>query len=118
MYTELQDYARLKSFLGRQFNPVERAVAFRCEYTNWKREKQELCSRISLGLSLISIESILHVTYFALDAQIIYNFIHGLGHYKLKKHVQFHNPVTLDQAIAHSMEYEAFDGSHYHVKKL
>lgn len=38
-------------------------------------------------------------------------------HYEMKKHVQFHHPLSLDQANAYAMEYEAFDGSLNRVKK-
>lgn len=113
----VRDYARLKSVLGRRFNPVEREVAFRCEFKNRKREKQESAAEFGYALRRLALKAYPHVTYSALEAQIIDHFIHGLGHYELKKHVQFHHPLSLDQAIAYAMEYEAFDGSLDHVKK-
>ncbi|CAC5390078.1 unnamed protein product [Mytilus coruscus] len=41
---------------------------------------------------------------------VVDQYIHGLNNHELKKHVQFHHPQTLSQAIAFASEYEAFLG--------
>ena len=114
---DLEDYQRLKNVLGRRFNPIEREVAFRCEFKTRKREKHETAAEFGYALRRLALKAYPQVTFSALESQIVDHFIHGLGHYELKKHVQFRHPITLDHAIAYAMEYEAFDGSLSQVRK-
>lgn len=107
----------LEIFFGRRFNPVEREVAFRCEFKSRTREKNESAAEFGYALRRLALKAYPHVTYSALESQVIDHFIHGLGHYEMRKHVQFHHPLSLHQAIAYAMEYEAFDGSLNHVRK-
>lgn len=83
--TDLQNYQRLKHVLGRRFNPVEREVAFRCKFKSKKREKNESAAEFGYALRRLALKAYPHVTYSALESQVIDHFIHGLGHYEMKK---------------------------------
>lgn len=52
-----------------------------------------------------------------LEIHVIDQFINGLGHHELQKHVQFRHPRTLHEPIGLATEYEALEGSIDRVKK-
>ena len=52
-----------------------------------------------------------------LEVHVIDQFINGLGHRELQKHVQFRHPRTLHEAIGLATEYEALEGSLDRVNK-
>lgn len=55
--TDLQNYQRLKNVLGRRFNPVEREVAFRCEFKSRKREKNESAAEFGYALRRLALKA-------------------------------------------------------------
>ena len=54
---------------------------------------------------------------YQLEVHVIDQFINGLGHHELQKHVQFRHPRTLHEAIGLATEYEVLESSIDRVKK-
>ena len=52
-----------------------------------------------------------------LDVHVVDQFINGLGHHELQKHVQFKHSQTLQEAIGLATEFEALEGPIDRVKK-
>lgn len=92
--TDLQNYQRLKNVLGRRFTPVKREVAFRCEFKSRKRERNESAAEFGYALRRLALKAYPHVTYSALESQEIDHFIHGLGHYEMKKTRSISSPFV------------------------
>ena len=110
-YTQFTDYATLKQALIQRFSPKERELTYRCEFRNRRRMKDEQCSDYGFALRRLAQRAYPNVPYLALEVQLINQFITGLGSLELEKHVQFHHPKTLDEAINLAMEYTSVCGN-------
>ena len=106
----LSDYSALKNVLSQRFNPREIEIAHRCEFRNIKRQKDDTVADYGHRLRRLAQKAYPTLRYHEIEPTVIDQYIHGLNNYDLKKHVQFHHPQTLNQAIAFATEYEAFLG--------
>ena len=106
-YAQFMDYNTLKRALSQRFNPEEREIAYRCEFKNRKRMKNEQPSDYGYILQRLGRKAYPNMPYSALEVHILDQFIMGLGCLELQKHVQFHHPKTLEQAINLATEYKA-----------
>ena len=109
--SQYNDYQTLKSMLSQRFNPKERETAYRCEFRNRRRMKDESPSDFGFALRRLGQKAYPSVPYSGLEAHVLDQFISGLGSIELQKHVQFHHPKTLEAAINLAMEYTAFVGN-------
>ena len=110
-YSQFTDYTTLKNTLSQRFNPQEREIAYRCEFRNRRRNKDENPSDFGFALRRLGQKAYPTVPYAALEVHILDQFISGLGSVELQKHVQFHHPKTLEAAINLAIEYTAVVGS-------
>lgn len=46
----------------------------------------------------------------SLEIHVIDQYLNGLGHHELKKHITFKHPQKLEQAISYDSEFEAIEG--------
>lgn len=53
----------------------------------------------------------------SLEIHIIDQYLNGLGHHELKKHINFKHPQTLEQAISYASEFEAIEGPLDRIRK-
>ncbi|CAC5419775.1 unnamed protein product [Mytilus coruscus] len=108
---QLSDYTLIKSALAQRFHPRESEVAYRCEFRNLKRQKGESVADYGYRLRRSAQKAYPALKCSDIEPTVIDQYIHGLNNHELKKHVQFHHPQTLIQAIAFASEFEAFLGS-------
>ena len=107
---QLSNYDSLKNILSQRFNPRESEIAYRCEFRNWKRLKDETVAEYGYNLRRLAQKAYPTLRYHEIEPTVVDQYIHGLNNHELKKHVQFHHPQTLNQALAFASEYEAFLG--------
>ena len=108
---QYNDYEILKTTLSHRFNPQERESAYRCEFRNRRRKKDESPSDFGFALRRLSIKAFPSLPYSALETHVVDQFIAGLGSTELQKFVQFQHPKTLEAAINLAIEYTAFVGN-------
>ena len=106
-YEHYNDYTSLKRALTQRFNPEEREIAHRCEFKNRRRQKNEQPADFGYALQRLGRKAYPSMPYSSLEIHILDQFIMGLGSFELQKHVQFHHPKTLEQAINLATEYVA-----------
>lgn len=106
-YSQCNDYCALKKALTQRFNPEEREIAHRCEFKNRRRQKDEQPADFGYALQRLGRKAYPGMPYSSLEVHILDQFIMGLGCFELQKHVQFHHPKTLEQAINLATEYTA-----------
>ena len=114
---QLSDYSKLKSILSNRYDPKEKEVIYRCQFRYYRREKRTSASEYGYNLSKLAQKAYPNLTLDQLEVHVIDQFINGLGHHELRKHVQFRHPRTLHEAIGPATEYEALEGSIDRVKK-
>ncbi|MCG8111917.1 MAG: retropepsin-like domain-containing protein [Candidatus Thiodiazotropha endolucinida] len=114
---QLTDYNRLKSILSDRYDPREKEVTYRCQFRHYRREKGVSVSDFGYNLSKLAQKAYPNLTMAQLEVHVIDQFINGLGHHDLQKHVQFRHPQSLHQAIGLATEYEALEGTIDRVKK-
>lgn len=114
---QLSDYSKLKSILSNRYDPKEKEVTYRCQFRYYRREKGTSASDYGYNLSKLAQKAYPNLTLDQLEVHVIDQFINGLGHHELQKHVQFRHPRTLHEAIGLATEYEALEGSIDRVKK-
>ena len=108
---QYNDYEILKATLSHRFNPQERESAYRCEFRNRRRMKNESPSDFGFALRRLSLKAFPTLSYSALETHVVDQFIAGLGAVELQKFVQFQHPKTLETAINLAIEYTAFVGN-------
>lgn len=108
---QYNNYSVLKTTLSHRFNPQERESAYRCEFRNRRRMKDESPSDFGFALRRLSLKAFPTLPYAALETHILDQFIAGLGSVELQKFVQFQHPKTLEAAINLAIEYTAFVGN-------
>ena len=114
---KIGNYQSIKQALINRFNPVERETAYRCEFKSKRRQKGESIEDFGYSLRKIALKAYPNVNFSGVETHVIDQFIQGLGNAELKKHVQFHHPQTLDQAISLAVEYESFVGPSDAIRK-
>ena len=102
----LPSFEKLCFILSQRYNPREREVARRCEYRNRRRRTGESASDYGYGLQRLFQQAYPYESHSS--SSLIDQFIQGIGDFEIQKHVQFHHPKTLEQAIAFATEFEAF----------
>ena len=108
---QYNNYETLKTTLSHRFNPQERESAYRCEFRNRRRKKDESPSDFGFALRRLSLKAFPTLPYSALETHVLDQFIAGLGSPELQKFVQFQHPKTLEAAINLAIEYTAFVGN-------
>ncbi|CAC5411257.1 unnamed protein product [Mytilus coruscus] len=108
---DLSNYGRLKFSLTQRFCPPERKTAYRCEFRNRRRRRDESVSNYGYSLKRLAAHAFPAIPLNIRESLIIEQYISGLANPELKRHVQFSHPTTLDRAISLALEFEAFEGS-------
>ena len=114
---QLHDYAKVRQALTQRFNPPGRAMAYRCEFRNRKREKGESVIDYGYAIRRIGCLAFPDVPQSASESYMVDQFVYGAGDHEMKKHIQFKHVATLDEAITAAVEFEACDGSRSQVRK-
>ncbi|MBV2113416.1 MAG: hypothetical protein KUF82_20885, partial [Candidatus Thiodiazotropha sp. (ex Ctena orbiculata)] len=114
---QLTNYHTLKTIIADRYEPKERDLAYRCQFRYRKREKGESASDYGYHLNRLAQKAYPNLTLNQLEVHVIDQFINGLAHYELQKHVQFGHPKTLHEAISLATEFEALEGSIDRIKK-
>ncbi|CAG2213565.1 unnamed protein product [Mytilus edulis] len=96
---------------GKHVLSSERETAFRCEFRNRRRKREESVADYGYALKRLATRAFPSIPLGVRESLIIEQYISGLGDAELKRHVQFSHPNTLDKAISLALEYEAFEGS-------
>ena len=108
---QLTDYSKLKSILSDRYDPEEKEVTYRCQFRHYRREKGVSVSDYGYNLNKLAQKAYPNLMLTQLEVHVIDQFINGLGHHELQRHVQFRHPNTLHEAIGLATEYEALEGS-------
>ena len=114
---KIGNYHSIKQVLINRFNPVEHETAYRCEFKSKRKQKGESIEDFGYSLRKIALKAYPRVNFSGVETHVIDQFIQGLGNAELKKHVQFHHPQTLDQAISLAVEYGSFVGPSDTIRK-
>ena len=114
---QLSNDNALKTIISDRYEPKERDLAYRCQFRYHKREKGESASDYGYHLNRLAQKAYPNLTLNQLEVHVIDQFINGLAHYELQKHVQFGHPKTLHEAISLATEFEALEGSIDRIKK-
>lgn len=107
---EIREFNDIKQVLLQRFNPPGREAAYRCQFKNRKRIETESISEFGYALKHLSAKAYPQLDRVARETYVIDQFICGLNHTEIKKHVQFRHPRSVDEAITLAIEYEAFEG--------
>ncbi|CAC5425327.1 unnamed protein product [Mytilus coruscus] len=94
-----------------RFCPPERETAYRCEFRDRRRRRDESVSNYGYSLKRLAAHAFPTIPLNIRESLIIEQYISGLANPELKRHVQFSHPTTLDRAISLALEFEAFEGS-------
>ncbi|CAC5381217.1 unnamed protein product [Mytilus coruscus] len=86
---ELFDYAKLKFALTQRFCPPERETAFRCEFRNRRRKREESVAEYGYALKRLATRAFPSIPLGVRESLIIEQYISGLGDAELKRHVHF-----------------------------
>ncbi|CAC5414606.1 unnamed protein product [Mytilus coruscus] len=108
---DLSNYGRLKFSLTQRFCPPERETAYRCEFRNRRRRRDESVSNYGYSLKRLAAHAFPTIPLNIRESLIIEQYISGLANPELKRHVQFSHPTTLDRAISLALELKLFEGS-------
>ena len=111
------DFEKLKRILSDRYDPKEKEVTYRCQFRHFRRDKGVTASDYGYNLRKLAQKAYPDLTLDQLEVHVIDQFINGLGHRELQKHVQYRHPRTLHEAIGLATEYEALEGSLDRVKK-
>ena len=114
---QMNRYSEVRAAIERRFNPPGRETAYKCEMRNKRLQQSESVSQFGYSLRRLSSLAYPDMTRDAREVYAIDQFINGLTSHEMKKHVQFHHPKTLDEAITFAVEYEAFDGPYDITRK-
>ncbi|CAC5412090.1 unnamed protein product [Mytilus coruscus] len=117
-YSVVNDYTALKDVLAQRFSPKERVTAYRCEFRARKRKPGESLADFGYALRRLVRLAYPDDEYSNVLEQLVINqFILGLCHSEMEKHVQFAHPQTLEAAIANAVEFEAFTNAQMTPRK-
>ena len=105
--TQLADYETLRQALVHRFNPKERQLAYRCEFRNRRRQKDENPVEFGSALRRLGRKAYPDTTVEALEVHLVDQYVMGLGSFDLQKHVQLQHPKNLEQAVNLALEYTA-----------
>lgn len=106
---ELEDFDALREALERRFDPAEKENLHRVEFRCRMKKKEESVTEFGFALNRIATNAYPKMPQEARETIVIDQFIGGLPSKDLRRHVQFHHPNTIHQAIALASEFESFD---------
>ncbi|MEW8548365.1 MAG: hypothetical protein AB2693_33100 [Candidatus Thiodiazotropha sp.] len=109
--TELNSYSELKRILSQRYDPQERSFAYRCEFRARKRQKNESPSDFAYALRRLACLAFPDMPYECREINVLEQYLNTVGSTDLKEHVIFRHPKSLDEAISHTVEYEAVKGN-------
>lgn len=105
--TQLSNFEILKQALLHRFNPKERQLAYRCEFRNRRRQKNENPVEFGSALIYLGRKAYPDLPVETLEVHLVDQYMMGLGSLDLQKHVQLQHPKSLDQAVNLALEYTA-----------
>lgn len=79
-------------------------------FRNRKIEEGETVSQYGCALKRLAQRAFPNETAYSLEVHVIDQYLNGLGHHELKKHITFKHPQSLEQAISYASEFEAIEG--------
>ena len=109
--TELNSFNDRKRILSQRYDPQERSVAYRCEFRARKRQKNESPSDFAYALRRLACLAFPEMPYECRKINILEQYLNSVGSTELKEHVICRHPKSLDEAISHTVEYEAVKGN-------
>lgn len=107
----LSSYESLKLALMLRFSPPERETSYRCEFRNRRRFPGETVTEYGFALKRLGGRAFPTIPSDMRESLIVEQYILGFSDPKIKRHIQFSHPATLDRAISLAVEFEAFEGS-------
>ena len=108
---ELNSFVELKRILSQRYDPQESSVAYRCEFRARKRQKNETSADFAYALRRLACLAFPEMPYEYRETNILEQYLNSVGCTELKEHIIFKHPKSLDEAISHTVEYEAVKGS-------
>ena len=108
---EIHKYEDLKKILSQRYDPQERSVAYRCEFRTRKRKKNESPADFAFALRRLAALAYPDMPYDYREINVLEQYLTSVGSTELKNHVIFQHPKSLDEAISHTVEYEAVKGN-------
>ena len=106
---EIRNFEALKAALARRYCPTERRSAYRNDFRNRKRKREESIFDYACALRRLAAKAHPQLAPLDRDAITVDQFTFGLGSQEMMKHVQFGHPETLDAAIDLAIEFESFE---------
>ena len=98
----------IRRVLLQRLNAPGEGAAYRCQFKNRKRIETESISDYGYALKHLLAKAYPELDRLARETYVIDQFICGLNSSEIRKHVQFRHPISVDEAIALAIEYEAF----------
>ena len=114
---DLCNYDSLKNVLRQRFCPPEYETAYRCEFRNRRRNRDESAADYGYALKRLGNRAFPSIPLPLRESLIVEQYVSGLLNPELKRHVQFAHPKTLDRAISLAVEFEAFEGAQLSLRK-
>ena len=108
--SEMNDYEQLKTILTRRYDPQERSVACWCEFRSRRRQKNETPSDFAYALRRLACLAYPEMPYDYREINVLEQYLNTVGTSEIKEHVIFRHPKSVDEAISHTVEYEAVKG--------
>ena len=102
---QLSNYQVMKQVITDRYEPKEKDVAYRCQFSYRKREKGESFSDYGYQLNKLARKAFPNLTLSQIEMHVINQFITGIGNYELQKHVQFGHPKSINAVIRLATEY-------------
>ena len=104
---QLGDFEILKQALFHRFSPKERQLAYRCEFRNRRKQKNENPVEFASALRCLGRKAYPDLSVEILEIHLVDQYVMGLGSLDLQKHVQLQHPKNLDHAVNLALEYTA-----------
>ena len=106
---ELEDFDAIKAALERRFDPAEKENLHRVEFRSRFKKKGESVTEYGFALNRIASDAYPRMPPEARETIVIDQFVSGLPSKDLRRHVQFHHPSSIHEAIALASEFESFE---------
>lgn len=106
---ELEDFDAIKAALERRFDPAEKENLHRVEFRSRLKKRDESVTEYGFALNRIASNAYPRMPAEAREVIVIDQFVGGLHSKDLRRHVQFHHPQTIHEAIALASEFESFE---------
>ena len=100
----LGNFEILKQALFHRFSPKERQLAYRCEFRNWRKQKNENPVEFASALRCLGRKAYPDLSVEILEIHLVDQYVMGLGSLDL---VQLQHPKHLDHAVNLALKYTA-----------